>query len=443
MSAELELYAKASKTRYAVHGAGAFGLTSLVVFGLSAWYAGATGHSQVDTFLAVGPLCGIVVGFAYGHRLGLSIVLAISFGLIGSMFILQEGRSPLLIDVVFTGAVSAFVFWIAGGCAVLTLPSELRFDGAKAFAIPGGLAGMAFQFLYGPAHSAFDLGKHSGLGESPWEYLVMWLIAGIGGGWLFGAELDRLYQPAERKAEIGKRNSWAVASVVCGILGLGIGMLYFLRYRLPLGLLDGISPASGAADWLWSWSLLGAVFATFALIQTFRNAEKQPGRSWAIVGIALAAALIFTSVRIVANPWKTRFNTNYAARLLGEHGDSGDSEHGNAIYTGNLILAQAALDNGDVANARRHLLEAATTTAVRNIEETGPDTSVARALLQRGERDTVLEYLHRCHNFWPQGAPVLNRWETALRAGRQPNFNNRTINAPDGSPPANDVRREP
>jgi hypothetical protein len=357
------------------------------------------------------------------------------------MFILQEGRSNLFIDVVFTGIVSAFVFWIAGGCAVLALPSELRFDGAKAFAIPGGLAGMAFQFFYGPAHSAFDLGRRSWWGESPWEQLILWLMAGIGGGWLFGAELDRLYR-RETKAEIVKRNLWAAASVVCGVLGLGIGMLYFLRYRLPLGLLDGISPASSAADWLWSWSLLVAVFGTFALIQTFRKG-KRSGRGWAIVGIVLAAVLVFTSVRIVANPWKTHFNTSYAARLLGEHGDSGDPEHANAIYTGNLILAQAALDNGDVPNARRYLLEAATTTAVRNIDVTGPDVSVARGLLQRGERDTVLEYFHRVHNFWSQGGSVLNRWETAIRAGRQPNFNNRTIIPPEGSPPASDVRREP
>lgn len=435
----VQLDSNSPRTHYAVRGAVAFGLTALIVFALSAWYATMMGHAQFYYYLAAGPLCGMVGGLAYGRRVGLAIVLGITCGLVGAMFMLQDGRSTWLIDVVLTGFASAFLFWVVGGCATVTLPSEMRFNGANAFAIPGGLGGMAFQFVYGPAHSLFDLGKVAWWRDTPWEHLLLWLIVGIGGGWLFGAGLDRLHRPMESAAKISTTNRWAVASVVCGVFGLGIGVPYFLRDALPLGLLDGLSPASAAADWLRSWGVLVGFMGIIAFIQMSKNGAKRRGRAWAFVGIVLAATLVVASVRIEAAPWKTRFDTNYANRLLGDHAYSGDADNAYAIYKGNLILAQAALNSGDVASTGRYLLEAATARGVPNIEENGPDVSLARTLLQLGQSDAVLEYLDRCRGLWPQGTPVLARWETAIRAGRLPNFNNRAINPADGPPP-NPVR---
>jgi len=136
--------------------------------------------------------------------------------------------------------------------------------------------------------------------------------------------------------------------------------------------------------------------------------------------MALAVMVIVTSYRVDANPWKSQFNSKYAERLLRENAGSGD-----AIYTGNLILAQAALDNNDVTNAKRYLLEAATTSGAKRIEQNGLDTSVARVLFDRGEKDAVVEYLHRGRQLWPQGAQQITRWENAIKAGRRPNFNAR------------------
>lgn len=94
-----------------------------------------------------------------------------------------------------------------------------------------------------------------------------------------------------------------------------------------------------------------------------------------------------------------------------------------------LILAQAAIDSNDVANAKRYLLAAGAASRAKSIEQSGLDVSVARALYDRGEHDAVLEYLHRGYNLCPQGAQIINRWEAAIRAGRRPNFNNRGNNA--------------
>ena len=100
-------------------------------------------------------------------------------------------------------------------------------------------------------------------------------------------------------------------------------------------------------------------------------------------------------------------------------------QYGDAVYTGNLILSQTALDKNDLAAARRYLLRAAATPGARSIEQNGLDTSVARVFLQRGERDAVLDYFNQTRHLWPQGSQLITRWEDIIRSGRIPNFNNR------------------
>ena len=411
---------------FPMRGAIAFGIPVVLVF---AFYAV---HPQGCYFLAAGPLCGIVGGLAFGRAQrkrdsaqpqdaqrkrdsaqpqetwGLAIVLGLCFAIVGFMLSLQDARSALFTDVVWTGFVSAFLFWIAGGCAVLTLPPEERFNAAAALAIPGAIAGMAFQFFWGPAHFLFDLGSRKWWGGSPWEHFIFWLIAGVGGGWLLTRSVS-----SEEGTKFTPTNRWASASIVCGLLGLGTGALYFLRSALPLGLFNSLSPASAAADWLWGWGVLAAGIGLIAASQPNR-------RLWTAAGIALAIILAFASYRVEANPWKSQFNSKYAEKLLREHAGSGD-----AIYAGNLILAQTALDKNDIETAKHYLLEAATTPGARRIEQNGLDVSVARVLFDRGEKDTVLEYLQRGRVLWPQGTQLIARWEGAIRAGRRPNFNTR------------------
>src|SRR5438552_3500605 len=122
----------------------AFAIPVLLVFAYS------FAHPQGYSFLAAGPLCGILGGLVLSRRWGLSIILGLCFGIVGGMFSLQDARSALFSDVIWTGIVSAFLFCVAGGSAMLALPPQTRFNGAAAMAIPGAIAGMVFQFLYGP-----------------------------------------------------------------------------------------------------------------------------------------------------------------------------------------------------------------------------------------------------------------------------------------------------
>jgi len=390
----------------ALRGALAFGIPVILVFAFSAFYP------QSYYYLAAGPLCGVVGGLAFGRRWALATVLGLLFATIAFMFLLQDIHSAWFSDVIWTGLVTGFLFWVAGACAMLTLPPPMRFNGAAAFGIPGTIAGIVFQFFYGPARFRFDLGSQPWWTNTAWEHLLLWLIAGAGGGALMGWMWKRHEERTEtEKAATGNR--WAWTSIACGALGLGIGGFYFLRSTLPLGLFNSLSPATVAADWLWGWGILGATAASIAVIK--------PNRRWrAAAGMALAFVLALVSYRVDGNPWKSQFNSKYAQKLLRDEKTSGD-----AIYAGNLILAQAALDNNDPTAAKQFLLEAAATPGAKRIEQNGLDTSVARVLFDRGEKDAVLEYLQRGRTLWPQGAQIIGRWEAAIRAGRRPNFNTR------------------
>jgi hypothetical protein len=48
--------------------------------------------------------------------------------------------------------------------------------------------------------------------------------------------------------------------------------------------------------------------------------------------------------------------------------------------------------------------------------------TLANELLQKGERNTVLDYLALCAKFWKTGAPQLDSWSETVRNGQTPAF---------------------
>ena len=97
-------------------------------------------------------------------------------------------------------------------------------------------------------------------------------------------------------------------------------------------------------------------------------------------------------------------------------------DRGDPLHYGNLVLGHLALDANDLAEARTRLLAAGRTGRLP-IERSGaPDMSLAKALLQRGESGTVLEYLELCLDFWPEGKERLLDWIVLVEAGLVPDF---------------------
>ena len=94
--------------------------------------------------------------------------------------------------------------------------------------------------------------------------------------------------------------------------------------------------------------------------------------------------------------------------------------YGNNIHYGNVTLGKIALAEGDVKGAASYLLLAGSTPGSPQLNSFGPDTELAKKLLEEGERETVLRYFHQCEKFWEMGQEQLREWTILVRAGTVP-----------------------
>lgn len=111
----------------------------------------------------------------------------------------------------------------------------------------------------------------------------------------------------------------------------------------------------------------------------------------------------------------------YATDLLRLAGElPRDWNYGNAIHDGHRILGLLALRANDLEGAKSHLLQAGATPGSPQLDSFGPELDLADALLGRGERATVVEYLRLCRRFWKMRQDALDAWIEQIQAGKTP-----------------------
>lgn len=111
----------------------------------------------------------------------------------------------------------------------------------------------------------------------------------------------------------------------------------------------------------------------------------------------------------------------YAVLML--NGDLQGSHHYWYNYHyGNIALGRIALAEGDVQRAVSYLLLARSAGGSPELNSSGPDTELARQLLEEGERESVLRYFDLCAGFWGTGQDLLREWATLVKAGMTPKF---------------------
>lgn len=109
----------------------------------------------------------------------------------------------------------------------------------------------------------------------------------------------------------------------------------------------------------------------------------------------------------------------YAEKLVNEaegHNASRMKHHGN------IVLGRLAMQQGDVAAAKTHLLAAGDVSGSPTLNSFGPDMKLARELLKKDEREVVLQYFELCGKFWTMGEKRLKEWAIFVKGGGIPNF---------------------
>jgi tetratricopeptide (TPR) repeat protein len=111
----------------------------------------------------------------------------------------------------------------------------------------------------------------------------------------------------------------------------------------------------------------------------------------------------------------------------------GDPGYGEWIHEGHRILGHVALNGDKVDVAKAELLKAGKTEGSRSLESMGPQLTLAKALLEKGEKDAVLAYLERVHDLWPRGQEAVTKWIEQIKAGEKPELDRMRAMMPPGA----------
>ncbi|MBU2529249.1 hypothetical protein KKF70_07710 [bacterium] len=74
--------------------------------------------------------------------------------------------------------------------------------------------------------------------------------------------------------------------------------------------------------------------------------------------------------------------------------------YGDAIYDSHLILGRLAVLDNDITAAKNHLLSAVKTPGSPTLNSFGPNMSLAKDLLEKGQKESVIKFLNECKKFW-------------------------------------------
>ena len=172
---------------------------------------------------------------------------------------------------------------------------------------------------------------------------------------------------------------------------------------------------------------LGHLYALDTNSKSAQSRKERAGQSVEQLEAALAVADGARRRAMLPQAAKAAFEAgdfdsarSYAVELV-EATDETSWNHGNAVHHGNLILGRLALKSGDVELAKLHLIEAGKTTGSPQLNSFGPNMTLAKELLEREERKSVLEYIALCGKFWSEH-DQLEAWAGEVEAGRIPHF---------------------
>ncbi len=108
--------------------------------------------------------------------------------------------------------------------------------------------------------------------------------------------------------------------------------------------------------------------------------------------------------------------------LLRAESHRNDWNYGNAIHKGHIVLGRVALRRDDIQAAKKHLVAAGKTPGSPQLNSFGPNMTLAKELLERGETQAPIAYFNLCAAFWQMDQGQLQQWKKLAEQGLVPDF---------------------
>lgn len=93
-----------------------------------------------------------------------------------------------------------------------------------------------------------------------------------------------------------------------------------------------------------------------------------------------------------------------------------------AIHYLNIGSGRLALRRGDIEQAGLYLIEAGKTKGSPALDSFGPNMSLAKELLEKGQIKPVVKYFKLCEKFWKMHDGRLQKWTELAKQGNIPDF---------------------
>lgn len=139
-------------------------------------------------------------------------------------------------------------------------------------------------------------------------------------------------------------------------------------------------------------------------------------------------SLLRDAAKSAANAGEFDKAERYAKEMLaGAPKYKNNWNYGNLIHDGHMVLGRVALARGDKKTAATQLLAAGKTPGSPQLNSFGPNMSLAKEMIEKGETEPVLQYLEECRKFWKSGVSRLDQWQKEIQEGRTPNLDSQLV----------------
>ena len=145
-------------------------------------------------------------------------------------------------------------------------------------------------------------------------------------------------------------------------------------------------------------------------------------RAYELLGVARGDSLLRYLAETALGAGQTEKARSYADTMLSN--DTNDWNLGNRIHHGHLTLGRIALAEGNLEEAKKRLLKAGETPGSPQLNSFGPKMDLAKALLERDEKEVVVRYFELCSEFWnhERAMAKLAEWTELAKADKIPDL---------------------